>query len=219
MSKSPIKTTNLIIFDFDGTLIKGDSFFMLNLLLTPKIIDRLRLYFYMALTKINLLDNGRFKEKIIRKFWISLAANDKKNIVEKLFCQINRQLKTQVTEKLRKHIDSNDEVIILSASPDFYLNTYVQTTFPGAKIAASKVKIEGKNLKLENYYRETKTQITERLIEENDYGKIILYTDSINDLPLINLCSITYLVDPTKAQLNKIKELSNKEIIPLFQNK
>ncbi len=173
----------------------------------------------MLLTKFNLLDNGRFKEKIIRKFWINLTANEKNDIIEKLFYEINSRLRKYVTEKLREHVDANDMVVILSASPDFYLNTYIQNVFPGVKIEASKVKIEGNDIKLENYYRERKKEIAEQLIEESGHGKVIFYTDSINDLPVINLCTVTYLVDPSKSQLNKIKKLSSKEIKPLFLNK
>lgn len=81
---------------------------------------------------------------------------------------------------------------------------------------ASKIQNVGFKIKLINYYGEKKKEKVEQLVKHFLPEEIIFYTDSINDLPLIMISSLTYLVQPSTILLKRVQLLAKKPIIPIF---
>lgn len=186
------------VYDFDKTIYDGDSsidFYIFCLKEHPSIIFLLPKQVYAVLLyKLKIVKKEKMKEeifsflkkikdidKIITKFWESKFIN-----IKDWYLNTNHK---------------ND--IIISASPYFLLEECCKRLGVKKLIATEVDKISGKFLS-NNCYGEEKVI---RLKEE--YPNVIvekMYTDSLSDLPLLNLSKEGYLVEKNKITDYKEKK-------------
>jgi phosphatidylglycerophosphatase C len=114
------------VFDLDGTLTHRDSYLGIllhSLRLNPSSIPRLGLLVSPVLRfKLGLIDNTRLKTDFLR---VLMAPLDKGRLdrvagtfIERLF---NGGFRKEALAMLQRHRAAGHETVLLSASPDFYV--------------------------------------------------------------------------------------------------
>ena len=124
-SRSQPDVRPLAVFDFDGTLIKGDSF--LPFLITYAWRRRrfrpiFILPFYLALYVCRILSDRDAKERLIGVFFRQEPIAKISTHSER-FCSewVQRRFGVNVLRKLREHQAAGHRVMLVSASPDLYI--------------------------------------------------------------------------------------------------
>ena len=134
----------LVVFDFDGTLTKRDSFFYFLKTCFPfsKIsIGALILFPVLVLYKVKMLNNDLAKEKVLKFFWKGIDANSFQQKCNWFSQEIIPKLLTASAKKCLKEYESNGfEIVILSASPEIYLKPWCNTN--KYQCLSTKLKIE-----------------------------------------------------------------------------
>lgn len=110
---------NIIVVDLDGTLIPFDSF---RLLVLMNILD-IRVLFLLFIRIIRIINNSKFKQNIVKilidKRWDVKNAN-------KFFDKINKHIDVSILKKVQSLCETNDIIILCSASPDIYVSKIAQ---------------------------------------------------------------------------------------------
>lgn len=172
-------------YDFDKTIYKKDcsvSFFFYCLKRTPKMwFYSFMLAIYTFMHAFKLMKTKKFKEKYFKFLkWI-----DVDKMVEGFW------------EKETKHINKwyldqmEDTDVVASASPEFLVGGAMQKINPKATLICTNMdkktgKIEGNNIKGEH----KKQAILEKFEEKFE----ACYSDSVSDLPMMDLGENRYLV-------------------------
>jgi HAD superfamily hydrolase (TIGR01490 family) len=205
-----------VIFDVDGTLLRGQSQrLFIDYLFKKKIINMalyLKLYGWFILYSIGLANDPK---KIMEEAYVFLKGkkyNWIENIVDDFF---NNVLKKEFFKSavgiLNGHIKKNREVYLVSNLPDvllkriaLYLN--VQNYF-GTILETKNGVFTGKivgNI----MYSENKADIVKKNILEKNPEPVDLwvYADHISDLPLFNIASHKFVVNPKNNLLKVAKE-------------
>lgn len=191
----------LVIFDFCETLVNfqtADSFsrFILEkeskkiILKIDFLLDKIK--FYRFCSKLNLDSwsqknfllsnlNGLSKEKIKSYAELFLESKILPNLNEKVF------------EKFLNHLNANDFVIINSGGYQPYLDLFVNK-YGVNMLFSTEFKYEGSIFtgKIEGIDclgQEKVRKMKEEGLNFNDYEEIIVYSDSITDMPIFNLAT------------------------------
>lgn len=196
--------------------MKGDSFFLLNKILVKSWHEKFKFFFFILLAQLKIINNQKFKLIILDNFWFKLEDDKRNEVLNILYEKMSLRIRKHLIDKLNSHIEKKDKVVIISASPEFYLIPFLATLLPNVEVIASKIQNVGFKIKLINYYGEKKKEKVEQLVKHFLPEEIIFYTDSINDLPLIMISSLTYLVQPSTILLKRVQLLAKKPIIPIF---
>lgn len=188
------------LYDFDGTIYDGDStldFYFFCLHKKKSLIKYFPIqFFYFVMYKLKIVSKKRFKEKFFM-FLKSIPNID--TFIELFWLQNKYKIKKWYLE-VKEKTD-----IIISASPSFLLNPVLEPLKVKAIIATEVDKISGKFLS-ENCFG---TEKINRLYKK--YPKIKInnfYTDSLNDLPLINISQNSYIIK--KNNISIYEEKDNK---------
>ncbi len=213
------------LFDFDGTLIRGDSIILFiryawrNKLCSGA--DVLRFAAAGVLFTLKLIPPKRAKEmglnflKTKERAVFAAAAED--------FCRsvLVPRLYPQGVAAIREHVQAGHEVLLISASPAFYLEplkeilglTAVLATrfsadedgrFAG-EIIGENCRGEQKTVRLREYLAETGNEFS--AFTSSAYG------DSTHDLPMLALCRYAYAVNPGRKMRRRIEPLPNVVIL------
>lgn len=193
----------LALFDFDGTMIRGDSIaafvrslFFKGLVPLPRMADILwktlkwKLGLIpaeevktLALSPLRALDSAAV-EKACRGF-----------ALEALWPRVY----PAALSKMAAHAERGDLVLVVSASPEVYLK-YLMEKLPVDGILATRV-----NKQFEvtfNAVRENKTAMIRDWLKEQDvqadFDASSAYGDSANDLPMLRMVGHPHLVNPRK---------------------
>jgi len=125
------KTNTLAVFDFDGTITKCDSLipFLWTVAGTPRFLLNLGLLVLWVITfKLGFLTRQEAKEKVLALF---LKGMERKKLEELGSSYAQNRLAQLIRKKallaLHDHLQAGDRVMIISASPDFYIRSWAQT--------------------------------------------------------------------------------------------
>ncbi len=189
---------NIAFFDFDGTLIKEDSF-----LLFIKWTSSKRKYysgwfvilFYFALFKSGFITQQAFKEKVLTFFMKGKDPKETKKLA-KSFSEkvIEEKLTEQAKKRLAYHKKSGDRIVIVSASLDLWLQPWCESREYDVVCSIAEVKdakITGK-LVGKNCIRIEKVNRIKKAYKLEEYSKIYVYGDSENDRPMLSLGTDAY---------------------------
>ena len=108
---------------------------------------------------------------------------------------------------MQDHINKGNRVIVLSASPSFYLKPYVQLWSENIETFGSEFEVLNGNVRLRNLYGFKKALIAKSIIEQMKPDTVWVYTDSISDLPIIELADHIMLVNPKAFFCKKLHQL------------
>lgn len=172
----------IIVFDFDKTLTKSDTFFPFIWAIMDKSVlgycKVLFLFYFAVLHKLNIIENSKFKLKAVQYFLKNMQYEILKSRVNKFvksikLNEINNEIKTF----------SCNDIYVVSASFDFAIRDLFSKniTVVGSRINVDDGIVTGMK---DNCYGLCKV---ERLMEIGVRKIDILYTDSISDLPLAQI--------------------------------
>jgi len=196
---------DLVVFDFDGTIIPQNSF---NLFIKYIYINKLslkRIYLLLSssiLRKLRLISSLEFKNKVLQ-----IIKNMPKEELRQLFDEFSKSLhpliRGDAIKKINFHKFTGAKIIIISGALYDYLAP-LQTRLSVDKIIATRIEykegrcmggIEGVEL-----LGIEKVKSLRKYIQANGLSikKIYCYTDSISDLPILHESDVRVLVNSNK---------------------
>ena len=203
---------NFIIFDLDDTLLCGDCerewinfLFSKGLLKDPEtILNKFDLEYRKGV--LNFVEYSRFIQKPIKGL-----SKEKVNIFIDEFIQKKiENLTDSLTKELLDEAKSANKVLIASGSHDFLVrriaNFFGINSSIGTPVEIKNDIFSGK-LSGEPTFAQGKVRAVEKWCSQNNQKikESIFYSDSINDLPMLEACGLPIVVDPDE-KLKKISE-------------
>lgn len=186
------------VYDFDKTIYNGDSsidFYLYCLKRKKRIIFLLPVQFFsMILYLLKIKEKEYFKEKF---FSFLKKVPDVDLYVKEFWKDKSKNIKSWYIEQ-KKETD-----IIISASPEFLLKP-LKEQLNIDKIIATKV--NKKTGKFESKNCHSKEKVVRFNLECKDKKIAKFYSDSLSDMPMMEISLKSYLVDK-----NKIKKINIKK--------
>jgi len=200
----------IVVFDFDGTLIKDDSFsIIVNNIVKSNMYKKLFFKFINTLYIKGFIDNTKFKKLCVRFLFAGIEIEEFKQLLLKMASFLIEQNKVNfnIIDELIFYAKSRDNfVIIISATPLYivenilceiikrYKAEFLENFKKDVKIIGSSF-IYNNNKRyilLENIYSQKKKEVLHTIgIDKID----IFYTDSEReDKPLIDISKDIFLI-------------------------
>jgi len=195
------------IFDVDGTIVHGICAKIYAKYLYKKKIFSLSfvikfnfyLLYYLLLIRLNKLDKVRASKKWVKEISNRLLVDNAVRLGEECF---NKKIKPKlikgVLDILKKHAKKGDRIILLSNSPNFLLKPLADylnvKELYGTDFICENNKF--KAIKLPLCFGKGKTEIVNKL--KIDLKDSYAYSDSIHDLPLLELVKYPHVVNPNR---------------------
>lgn len=193
-----MRSENLDVFDFDGTLINVNSFKEINKKLLLRLFCKIKLMYFMKLSfwylirKAGIISHLDFKKKAVDVFENSLLEDEKKELVQNV---VDLNLNLEVYEALRL----SDNCIISTSAPHSYISRMkiksdaiiISSLEPGDTYPDQANFGHGKIDNIKAYFK--------------GHGISVLntYTDSEDDRPLIDYSENAFFVQ--NGKMTKIK--------------
>ena len=199
----------LVIFDFCDTLVNfqsADSFVRFSLksdqrlssiltLTIDKILKHLRIY--SILSKFGLSNN--FQKQILLRGMKGISKAEINQLALKFHEEvIQKKLNKLIYRLLVKHISNKDEIIINSGGYDIYLEVFARN-LGIQKVYATRFKyinevFSGQILGEDCLNDEKISRMISDGFDFNNYKEIIVYSDSVTDMPLFNIATSKFAV-------------------------
>ena len=196
----------LAIFDVDYTITKKETLMELykysikenkkNLIYLPRALFSGLLY----ITKV--YDEKRVKESFL-KFIENMSEEDLKDFTKRFYQnRLSKILYKDSLEMMKKLKSEGYYIFLISASPEFYLNS-LYTIKEVDKVIGTKFhmengkflrKMNGLNCKGEEKVRRLKEVLKKENIEV-DFKNSYMFSDSLSDKPLLDLVGNPYLIN------------------------
>ena len=199
-----------IIFDLDDTLLSGDCEREWITFLTSKglmndssaELDRFDLDY-----RIGILDFEEYST-FVQKPIMGLTREELDNLIEEFIQKNIHDLTDNLTKDLLNEASFADKVLIASGSHDFLVKGFADFFKIDSSIGTP---VELKNniftgqLSGEPTFSDGKVRAVEKWCNSNDVEikDSIFYSDSINDLPMFEVCGVPIAVNPDE-KLKKI---------------
>ena len=217
--------TTYALFDFDGTLIRGDSILLFMRYAWQNKLCSVRNLFRFTvaggLFTVGLLSPKRAKEMALH--FLKGKKRDDYVLASEDFCRniLIPRLYPLAAEALQKQRAAGHTMLLISATPAFYLEplkhmlgftevlgTDMETDHDGrftGKIVGINCRGEEKPLRLQAYLDKTGTQL--------DREHSSAYGNSTHDIPMLELCKNAFAVNPGKRMLNKLKKTGGVTVV------
>ncbi|MFC6166807.1 HAD-IB family phosphatase [Acinetobacter terrestris] len=118
------KNKNLALFDFDGTLCKKDSFtgFIFYALRKRHIVKQgIKILPWIQAYYLNAYPAHAMRSKLFRAMFSNVDALELQQIAQDYAASLMSQLNLPLLKQLKQHQILGDEVVLVSASVDVYL--------------------------------------------------------------------------------------------------
>jgi phosphoserine phosphatase len=201
------KFDTLSLFDFDKTLIKKDSFRVFSLLASNNAWEKLAVYFLALCHKLKIISNSFYKVIVLRIIWFNKKKREKRIFLEEFYKTLEKIENQKVFNALKRHLEVGDKVVVISASPFFYLEPYMKMLSDNIEVFGSKVHLKEGKSELFNLYGEKKLFCAKEIIKKMRPNVVWIYTDHISDLPLIKLADKVRLIKPSAKLIKKLNRL------------
>lgn len=183
----------IAFFDFDGTISKSDSFigfvkYYFGLYKT--LWGFIYLFPIFLFYKLRIITNDKAKVGALKHFF--------NNTNEKAFKQkaddyssihLDKILRDKAVKKLNWHQENKHEIVIVSASIDYWLRKYCEKNnfnLIATKLEIIDDKVTGRLLG-KNCYGIEKVRRIKEVYNLEDYQEIYAYGDTPGDIPMLNL--------------------------------
>ena len=202
----------IAVFDFDGTMISGDSIvrFLWQALkegyLSPLQLPKLALHTRRALKGSITAEEG--KTRTLR--FLKLLTPRAREAFCRRFCeqQLMPRVYPKALERLEKHRTKGDVLVLLSASPEVYMR-YLQPLLRLDAVLATPTDECGV-VTFNNRGREKVRRLQAWAMEQSfsvEWSASSSYGDSAHDLPVMRLCGNPVMVNPKPSMLKEASTL------------
>lgn len=201
---------NIVIFDFDKTITKKDSF---NDFL-KYTHGKSKFYFTMfcktiwiLLYKLHFITNAKVKTKIFQAFYKNKEYEKyKKDCNDYVNNRLNEIIREEMKDLIKDYYEKKYDLVILSASFKEWLEPWAKKNNFSKVICSSftlnKNIIEGIILESNSCYGKNKCNMLKKNISNIlNYDSIIAYGDSKSDKHFMNLANEAYLIKNGKCQI------------------
>ena len=208
-----------IIFDLDDTLLSGDCEREWITFLTSKGLmndSSAKLDQFDLDYRKGILDFQEYST-FVQKPIMGLTREELDNLVEEFIQKNIHHLTDNLTRDLLNEASSADKVLIASGSHDFLVKGFADFFKIDSSIGTP---VELKNniftgqLSGEPTFSDGKVRAVEKWCNSNDIEvkDSIFYSDSINDLPMFEVCGVPVAVNPDEKLKKIAKERAFKVI-------
>jgi len=208
-----------IIFDLDDTLLSGDCEREWITFLTSKGLmndSSAKLDQFDLDYRKGILDFEEYST-FVQKPIMGLTREELDNLVEEFIQKNINHLTDNLTRDLLNEASSADKVLIASGSHDFLVKGFADFFKIDSSIGTP---VELKNniftgqLSGEPTFSDGKVRAVEKWCNSNDIDvkDSIFYSDSINDLPMFEVCGVPVAVNPDEKLKKIAKERAFKVI-------
>lgn len=193
--------SDLAVFDFDKTLVKKDSFRLFSTLVAATVTEKFFVLMLAVLCKSGMISNAWYKKLILENLWKSKPPDQKEDILLRLRARLQVLENRFVLRRLIDHLEKSDEVIVVSASPEFYVRAHVESWSKEIRVFGSCFE-DGRS---DNLYGERKAAILQALRSKSLPRAVWVYADHISDLPMIEAADQICLVQPSSSLLRALR--------------
>lgn len=194
----------LAVFDFDKTLIRSDSFRMFAAEIAPSAAHRLFAFGCAVFARFGLMSNAEYKSTVLKRLWEGRSPSEKDRLLQSFVRKLGVLERRTVVERLKHHLGRNDDVVVMSASPGFYVEPFVRAWSEDVEVVAST--FDGEHHL--NMYAAEKRRAIQRLVASKQPREVWVYTDHHSDLPLIAAASHVRLVEPSRRLVKELRKRS-----------
>ena len=180
---------------------------MFSLLASDNTWKKIIVFFLALCHKSQFISNLYYKESVLRTVWISKQERDKEIFLEKFYKSLKKIENKRVLNALKKHLEIGDKVVVISASPLFYLEPYVKLFSDNIEVLGSKFRSIGGETESFSLYGDQKGVCASEIIQKLRPNVVWVYTDHISDLPLIKLADRVRLINPSGKFIKKLNQL------------
>lgn len=199
----------LAIFDVDFTLTSKETlvqFYKFMIKKNPKFIVYIPRAIFSGLSYILKINDEKRTKEIFIRFIRGIKEEDMEATVKAFYNEVLSKIiyadSINMIKKLKKE---GCKIILISASPEFYLNSLynikevdkVIGSTIRAKEGIYENRMEGENCKGEEKIKRLMAYLKENNIEV-DFKNSYMFSDSLSDLPLFNLVGNPYLINYRK---------------------
>lgn len=188
----------LALFDFDGTITHKDSLLHFTGYANGKAslyAGMIMLSPIMILNKAGLLSAQYTKNRFLKFFFRNWDAEEFKNICKNYAgTALKTIIRKNALEKINWHIQQGHRIVIVSASPENYIQPWCEAL--GIECIATKLLVNHQWLKGAidglNCNAEEKKRRIKAAINITDYDEIHGYGDTKGDKAMLSLCTKTF---------------------------
>lgn len=186
---------NLALFDFDGTISSRDSFLLFLWYADKHKVVRTcfssvpQILFY----KLGLYANQNLKETFLEALFAGKRI-DELQTASKQYCHvvIPTIIRPGFWQRLAWHRQRGDEVVVVSASPEFMLEPWCRSH--GLGLIGTEVETDDQGrltgkIAGENCMGYEKVRKLRRHFEIDEYDNLFTYGDTRSDLPMLELAA------------------------------
>ena len=206
---------NLALFDFDGTLCKRDSFtgFIFFALSKRHIVKQaIKTLPWIQAYYLNIYPPHAMRVKLFKAMFTGINASEILSLAEEYAQQLMQQLDPKLYQQLLKHKQNQDDIVLVSASIDLYLQSVcklleIDLICTETEIVAGKV--TGHYTSADCSSEQKRLRILEKY-DLNLYQSIYAYGNSVEDLEMLSLADYKFMVgeDRVFPQLAHEKKLA-----------
>ncbi len=188
-----MKSKNLYLFDFDGTLTVKDSMFDFLKFIAP-VLFYIGFVLFLSLfvfLKLGLLDASKVKEKFIAFFLKGKSKEELQHKAKQYFQKRHKYLLRENAVEYVQSISQEDEKYMVSASMDIWLEPfaeYLELNLICTRAHWLNEKYSGKFLG-KNCNGQEKAHRIQKEIALSKYDEIIAFGDTSGDKQMYNLAT------------------------------
>ncbi len=209
-------TVNLVLFDFDKTIISRDTgaeYMKFMLARNPFRFAACLLACPFVLPLL-LFDKAKFVGYSIW-LWLATIGMPIKKVIKlrkEFITQYLESEKTvvyqQAVETLNAHIQTLDRVVLVSGASEWMVKkVFAQLALPQVEFACSQeARLAGGMVSRFHCYAKNKVKSIHQLLNLDNYQSIIGYSDSSVDIPILALCTHRFIVNPKQSCLKKLNK-------------
>lgn len=215
-SETASASLRLALFDFDDTVLAGDSIlYFLRFYYAQRPGRRFfQVFSWMGLLLkgIGILSSSNLKRIFLLPLSYENPAERERLARDFVHREIPRHFYRELLWRLSLHRKAGHAVVIISASVTFYLR-YLEDLFPAARILGTAMEFPDKgpwrlpryetvNCKGAHKLDKLDRALGPRWRERADFG----YSDHVSDSPLLEACARAFVIEPGKRMRERAKE-------------
>ncbi len=204
MHEKSQKNKNLALFDFDGTLCDKDSFTGFIFRVFPKryiLRKGIKLSPWITAYFLGYYPAHRMRPKLFHSIFKAVPKKQIHAVVEDYAQDLLDHLNPSLLQQLKKHQQNGDDVVLVSASVDIYLepiSNLLEVDLICTQTEYSSAHYTGFYRSLDCSCEQKKVRVLEQY-DLTEYDKIYAYGNSNEDLAMLSLADYPYLT--TQSQV------------------